>query len=478
MKTQSVGCISNPSTLRPKPRPEIIQRPFLNFNLQDELLDQFVEQYNQAVRIKRLQELTRRRKKALLEGRELTGKEFQLGEEYQLIKEAHINLMKAIVRAAGQQMLRDNDLFNEKGLIKLHRCRPDEPYRLFTSNQKLRDNRYKACSTRSVWNQLQRLKTCGFIREKVFHGTKADFEVLINPDFLLIFDSDNREYLPESPLLGSKGIQGLQEGSRKILPPLRKERLTLKKSITHVQKESSAERASGEQAGNRRQPSDVFIKKSKINTQENEPRGKETPGGGAAAGFSTQQVDNTSNPNAPRNALDPKLRRFITEQVEMLLRIALLKLWGDRTIFPAVIDQAREMILSQYFQGIKAQARAEEVLKVMYWCMDRQLKWKQKDPDRFVLLPLQFFDLERKLGKNDYSGMAGGVKMYKEKFKRDKEFAAKSRALNNRRRFLKALTTYRTNPGPREYLRLENFIKNHLPQYLEELLILAGEGRL
>jgi len=92
-------------------------------------------------------------------------------EKKNTLKSTHINTAKAIIRAYAKHL---------KALSLAH-LRPLEPH-FRTNNVALAE--MTSLNPSSVWRHVERLITHGIIKEKIFRGTNASYELIINPDIL------------------------------------------------------------------------------------------------------------------------------------------------------------------------------------------------------------------------------------------------------------------------------------------------------
>ena len=93
----------------------------------------------------------------------------------------------------GKQRLRTGTVMTAKELIRIYgisllkasgtmEIKPDHLPTLQTNNVQL--SKLVKCSTRTIQRHIIKLKKAGFILKKIFHGSNANFELLINPNIL------------------------------------------------------------------------------------------------------------------------------------------------------------------------------------------------------------------------------------------------------------------------------------------------------
>ena len=129
------------------------------------------------------------------------------------LRTPHYDLFYLLVRLLAKQIEKDNKILRKDFE---HPIDINEPYPFFTNTAYLaRLRRYSAKKT--IYNQLNRLEDAGLIMKKG-HGSYRDFEVLINPDLLLIYDYLAPDYKPEMPEFSKTENQVIRKGERKSLP--------------------------------------------------------------------------------------------------------------------------------------------------------------------------------------------------------------------------------------------------------------------
>ncbi len=112
------------------------------------------------------------------------------------LKPAHRRLFYTLIRIASRTLKISNKMLQNSPLLAME---SNQPLRISTNRKELADNGFnKEITKRTISNYLDRLVWAGVIKRAKFHGTQCNFELLINPNFLLISDYSNREYEPKS----------------------------------------------------------------------------------------------------------------------------------------------------------------------------------------------------------------------------------------------------------------------------------------
>ncbi len=129
------------------------------------------------------------------------------------LRTPHFDLFYLLVRLLSKQIKKDNETLRKDFDNPLN---PNEPYPFYTNSAYLaRLRRY--ASKKTIYNQLNRLQDAGVITKKG-HGSYRNFEVIINPAFLLISDYAAPEYAPAAPEFFKSGNQIVAKEQSKTLP--------------------------------------------------------------------------------------------------------------------------------------------------------------------------------------------------------------------------------------------------------------------
>ena len=119
---------------------------------------------------------------------------YNSGKELNLqLRSHHHELFYKIVRFYTSELSKDKLLFKGGTFIDF---RSDSTPILRTNNLSLSKELKRNKAT--IYRQLLRLIESGAIIEKIHHGTKHNYELLINPEILLIFDLETPKYVPFS----------------------------------------------------------------------------------------------------------------------------------------------------------------------------------------------------------------------------------------------------------------------------------------
>lgn len=118
------------------------------------------------------------------------------------LKDSHKRIYYTLIRLAKEQIDQRNKILYGSEFMAINSA---APLKVHTNRLELKNRSFgKDKTTRSISNYITRLTDAGVIVGNQFHGTQADFDLLINPDFLLIFDYYQQDYKPLSKYSSEK----------------------------------------------------------------------------------------------------------------------------------------------------------------------------------------------------------------------------------------------------------------------------------
>lgn len=266
---------------------------------------------------------------------------------------------------------------------------------LRTNNQQLA--KLVKCSARSIQRYILRLQEAGIITGKIFHGTRANYELFINPKILLInprLPVENTDQpmkkRPERPLQNALQAQDSihkatnwplsytsntgKQNNNILIAVDKSKRLPLQKPFLMSQK-------AGNMTGN---AGEIVLKKNNKAPEKNIPR----------AGL----------PVGPDVEQDPAWVSLLVEYSGLLWDMARKLLYHNVALTQRQVDIARRLIYS-YYESVPAE-QLSEVHRQYVARIALVDKYLQKDPRRFVTLPYLYFD------RANSKGFAGTQKWY------------------------------------------------------------------
>jgi len=389
---------------------------------QFELLKEFFNRYNLWILYKRqavdrrISVLERKTNPTKEDCNALTHlKQLRASDAYQPLRSAHHVLMKELISICRDTLRDSNRYLAREGLNKIE---ASETFSIEVSYPALAD-RLKMASHSTLYRQLKRLHVAGFLAPysplkemkngKVFHGTNAPIELLINPSLLLIFDKSNPDFVPEIVLPAKTENRAPQEGLRANCNHISSLKSIGNSLIGDVRNSSQAQNAQLTSPG------------AKDRTLE-----KRTPTKCAKSQWDGP-VDDPLIRSEIRSLVEGKRRTWAPEdfggdfkklvyaRVFLLLQSAVATLWKDREIFTGTIRKTEDYLLRHYFQGIVNQEQLDKRIGQILEAIQRNYKFIQADPkNRFAVLPLEYFDVKRKpIDEEDYSGLLGQLRLMK-----------------------------------------------------------------
>lgn len=386
-------------------QPQIVL-PRIHLPYQEEFLKSYKAWYNTKIQLKRepiekkllpLQLKEKAGDLSAADQKELkTVRDNLAREENQYIKDQHLQLMVIICKMANKQMHFNNINLAQDGYQVVD---PAEPYSVSVNSPKL-VQWVGGNSDRTIRRRIKRLQTCGFITGKKFHGWQFDFELLINPDLLLIMDQNNPEITATGQIGGQTVSCGFPEGWRTIRPP---NYTSVKGTYREQQIEESGIPLRSIH------PSAAIAEKIQEKGTHKAYESKQ--------GQSTSQLPKKRAIKATiekkkdrlRAADFPDLQHYGFAQAVLLLQAWIKLLMPDRELFTGYICKVEDQIFSQYMSSATTEKEVNQRVTYIKELMNMELKWREKDPERrFTMLPHLWFDKTRSSkGENDYSGLIG-----------------------------------------------------------------------
>ncbi|MCK5170779.1 MAG: hypothetical protein KAQ75_12955, partial [Bacteroidales bacterium] len=116
------------------------------------------------------------------------------------LRPQHSKIYARILTLLSRHLYERNKLFNDTP--EFRQLEDDKPVMLATNRKAMSwvENTLQV-NGNTVYRQVLRLINAGVIMEKINHGSRMNFELLISPEFLLISDLINPDYKPDSKYL-------------------------------------------------------------------------------------------------------------------------------------------------------------------------------------------------------------------------------------------------------------------------------------
>tara|TARA_R110002050_G_scaffold265465_2_gene406561 strand:+ start:6471 stop:8102 length:1632 start_codon:yes stop_codon:yes gene_type:complete len=456
-------------------QPYTALKPSFGKNLvpQFELLKEYAKRYNTQVK-KRRETLERELKQLREKGsvaldRITLLKNTLASDPYQQLRSGHHLLMKELIVIARDAVNYNNIYLSKEGLNKIEL---NQPFHIETSYPALM-NRLLVASESTIYRQLKRLQIAGFLAPdpegkdpnygKVFHGTNAPLELLINPSILLIFDESNPDFQPEIQLPTETENSGPWAGFRAKCNHII--------SLKSIGNSLIEEMLNSEQVQN----DQLTLAKPKDRTSK-----KRTPKKCAKSQFEGSASDPIVL-NEIRRAVHGKRRtwragdfggdfkKLIYARVYLLLQAALEQLWANQTIYTGVIRKTETYLIENYFNGVGNEAELDKRVSQILEIIQHNAKYIKANPgNRFAQLPLQYFNKKRQAkDKEDYSGFMGQVRLFKKRQEwtefdqKKKEAFAKRNQLIQLKKYLRKVEKERLSLA--KYQRCTGWVEQNTP---------------
>lgn len=268
------------------------------------------------------------------------------GERVQLIRGTHRETYFALVRMYMKQLKADAKVFHDTP--ELMAVQVGKLNNLYTNRLDFFNETRKDGTT--FYRHLQRFMEMGIVKAKIFHGTRADFEVELNPDFFLVRDAKNPAYRPTSQWLQ---IALSSSGLNAKCTPLTIGEMNINKEIKGVNKETSLdEQNATEQKTNMIEMNEGECLENNLKVQEHSSNSPDsnTPPVPARPPMTTEQ----------RAEADIKRYKFATARAVVMFAIEKLwpdmRLWtnerGENHISIGEIDRTIEHVYEWYFAKV------------------------------------------------------------------------------------------------------------------------------
>jgi hypothetical protein len=451
-----------------------IERPYIrrdSFQLHQIILDNFIHKANKEV--------------------EAHNQEHPEARRYPLT-EAHRSLMEEIYFEAVSQYEMRLSLFENTDLAPLPLVL-GHPVRVNTNNKDLayRLSRSAPRAASTIYRRLERIRECGGIVGKLNHGTKANYDLYINPELILLWDANDADYHPSSVFLKGGDSAVYLPRHAKCKPSkgsisYGKNKKTIAVHSSVVDNSTVKNLTSSEH--------EKMLSPDGVKTFLKTPEAVATPASPAGSFSETEEdrAEKDTQAGGAKNPLpfgDESAQKRAFTAAEYLYKYAVWLLWGaepdkDNTNLP---HHLRTLYGGNLWDGQKIhrpeEVRAITYLATRYFCHDtspvaleRQvenmqhrlrlsLQYLQKQNyyrnGQWYVTPTQFFDQDNKKG---FVGTYRWISQAQEwKERKQKQSSYRKRMLNHLERYLQ-------NPTLEEYTRQLSAIKKAVPHLEAEFI--------
>jgi hypothetical protein len=417
----------------------IIQFPVLDFKRSLEAFHRFAGQYN---------------------------KDKPLREQ---LRPQHSKLFARILTLGSRQLYKRNELF--KDTPEFRNIDNTENLQLSTNRKALSwvENTIQI-NGNTVYRQILRLMDAGVIAEKVNHGSQMNFDLFITPDFLLIKDLINPDYVPVSKYLEGEKTQDKTSLNTSFTPEhLIPEKELFNNSTITVDKESlPAVR-------------DTLVKEQERTQKKNFEKEhwgisqKKTKNAGLDENPHLLIEQRKEKEQQVAVAREPKLRDYQKGAARWFFWYVINRLFEGRSINTAHLENTLLYVEQHYFTNCLSLKAVEQLRKVYQWRIDKAKRTIERHNINMQwVFPGAYLDLNRK-GKNPQTGKpymsfantADWPKRF-EHLQRKKKYEK-----HKQHDFDKLNTQFRlylNNPNLNQFRRCEAYVKKNIPHLMGHFL--------
>jgi hypothetical protein len=386
------------------------------------------------------------------------------------LRPQHAKLFARVLTLLARHYYNNNRLFRDTpGLRQVDASRPQ----VLATNRKALSwvEKTLQINGNTVYRQLLRLVDAGVIAQKVNHGSQMNFELWINPGFLLINDLENPGHTPSSKYLES-GNAGTQPSLNTSFPPgsLIPEKELSNNLNIDVDKVSLPT------------VRDALVKEPERTAKKNPEKEHwgmaQGPGSGTTlqdggpSRFSRQWKEKEQGV-APAGAT--KLREYQKGAARWFFAYVMDRLFEGRGINPAHLENTLDYVERHYFTQCPSFKAVEQVRKVFQWRIDKARRTIDRHgTDMRWVFPGHYLDTARK-GTNPKTGKpymsfantAGWPKRFEHLHRARQD---EKRKKDDMDRLDAQFRTYLGNPTLEQFRRCEAYVKKNIPQLMGHFL--------
>lgn len=437
----------------------MIQIPYINLRAHLSAMmdryDAFADEYNASIQVKRD-----------------SAENEAIRRTFQTLKPTHRALFKDLIIETGHNMLKhirtseklQSEQANE-GIIKLLRnpLVGDGFFVCTTNRYQIAKHNRKDKTT--VYRNLNRLIEAGIISEKVNHGYKSDFELLINADFLIVSDRANPEY---NPLTTSAKVAKCNQEEKE------KEHLINKiySDVPSVLNTTGSE-ANASQTGT---STGTGAAVNTVNDGFRAPERGFKPSGGAVdiqflkadRGMDRVRLNKITNPaqwhafhrlSFSAMFVDYMIEKIYNRMGTVIIPEARLRAieYAEKAYFPSA-ETTAERFETPFFV-CDSIADYSNRLNGLKWCVDAAFRYAARKRSYFMILN-KYIDIQT------VNGFINTLEWYKKAKFNEKEKARHAKNAADLRKLNELTRSVYENQTYESYITAEKFVENHLNKYL------------
>ena len=355
----------------------------------------------------------------------------QKKEEKKQLRSVHHELFYKLVRFYSVQLSKEKENLGE---FKLGFTSNTFPV-LHTSNISLSAELKRDKAT--IYRQITRLIEVGVIVRKIHHGHNHKFELLINPQLLLIFDEENLSYLPKCEFLPETQLIDLLKASVRAIANCNGNQniytRNLNNIIINVEKVNSCDK--------------------KILTGNTEAREK---------GIDDPRTQAEKEYCARLHVSDERIRELKKRYSKVLFTTALNCIWKGCTIYEGERERTLEYLESNYFEHCLSENAIVRSFAEYKWRIEAAGRHIQhKSSFAMHIFPFSYFNL------NNDKGFKGTKKWFNTHLNNQKLRAIKHKEFTDEVTLNKIVFKYKETPDYVTFMQCEAYIQKNIPNLLE-----------
>ena len=383
------------------------------------------------------------------------------------LKEAHIKMFVKVLYVVSATVYENNPLF--KDTPELRKIDTSLPYKLYTNNKVLSrtEKKYKVDGD-TVNNRTKRIIESGAIVKKINHGSRKDYELHINPSFLVFYDYEDKK----AHATNSTIKQGVQAGlTEKTVPK------------NNILKEPSNNLIIAGNEINSFWGRDNLVKVEKKEDRKRHQR--EARRGGTSGATNNEPPHRLCHPSpitekgfapaVPIGPGDTPLRGHQKWNAHLFYYRMLNEIFAYRDINIGQLENTYRYVIDNYFTECTDLKSIDRLMKLYEWRIGKAKRTIERKKYRMdCIFPLYYLDKTRK-GKNPNTGRNymsfANTASWRDQFKvfkkKDKE---KQKGGSDSALFDKVLVAYYEAPGLAKYNKAIAFLKERLPNMIDDFL--------
>ena len=370
----------------------------------------------------------------------------------QTLKSTHRALFQALVNIVKGKLEWKRKMFQGNNVIDLS-IDANEPYILLTNNKEIGRRTGKDAST--VYRNIQRLMDAGIILAKIGHGTRADYELHINPTFLLIDDYMQSQNAHE--------IEAAERGLAAKCKPIKNNKNILNNIIIPVNAvdKSGVGLAPNHLQENRQEQLQEHGRTSKLLDEvqhENQ-----------SFSAKTQEKQEQETPAERYEKRLAKVEEVKKLMATWFIQYMLQMLFPTHKHYKGAVLNALEYAAEVYYTGCKTVTELNNRQSVLLWRVDAAARWAKRTNFNFDNIYITtYLDIN-----NRKSGFVNTLKWWK----KHKDYQNKKRKLaidKKRKTDMQKLSAVinkldaiylqgNTKEVVKEYIRAESYMKRNIP---------------